>query len=130
MAELAKLTINVDEETLELLRAIDKKLDIIIERGVIGNVAPDAEENTFPDTEALPFPEPEKAEVKEEKPKLTVDDLRKKAVELSAAGKKAEVREIVKKFADRVTAIPEDKYEEVWVKLSKLEGKNGSKKGS
>ena len=43
-------------------------------------------------------------------------------VTLSAANKKAEVRAIVKEYADRVSAIPEDKLSEVWAKLKALEG--------
>lgn len=53
---------------------------------------------------------------------VELSDIQKKVVELSAAGKKAEVREIVKKYADRVSAIPADKTAEVWEQLTALEG--------
>lgn len=79
------------------------------------------DDSPLPDDDELPFDIEPKEETKEE-PKLTVEDLRKKAVTLSAAGKKDKVREIVKKYADRVTDLPEDKYEEVWKAFSKLEG--------
>lgn len=59
---------------------------------------------------------------KTEAPAVDRADVQKKVVELSAAGKKAEVREIVKAYADKVSAIPEDKLAEVLDKLSKLEG--------
>ena len=49
-------------------------------------------------------------------------DIQKAVVRLAAAGKKAEVREIVKGYADRVSAIPEDKRTEVLARLSALEG--------
>lgn len=73
-----------------------------------------------PEPTPLPTPEPEP----EPEPAQTVDkaDVQKKVVELSAAGKKAEVRDIVKSYAERVSAIPEDKLAEVMAKLEALEG--------
>lgn len=57
-------------------------------------------------------------------PAPTVDraDIQRKVVELSSAGKKAEVKAIVTGYADRVSAIPEDKLAEVFEKLNALEG--------
>ena len=49
-------------------------------------------------------------------------DVQRLVVELSAAGKKAEVKEIVMAYADRVSAIPEDKLAEVFEKLNTLGG--------
>lgn len=49
-------------------------------------------------------------------------DIQKAVVRLAAAGKKVEVREIVKGYADRVSGIPEDKRAEVLARLSALEG--------
>lgn len=70
-----------------------------------------------PETAEAPIEEPaeERAPVKRE-------DIQRKAVELSSAGKKAEVRDIVKAYADKVSAIPEDKLAEVFDKLTALEG--------
>lgn len=48
-------------------------------------------------------------------------DIQKKVVALSAAGKKAEVREIVTKYAGRVSAIPVEHTAEVWQQLCALE---------
>ena len=72
-------------------------------------------------------PVEESVEVKETpaaKPKSTVTqaDVQKKVVALSAAGKKDAVKEIVQKYAPRVSAIPEDKLAEVWQQLTALEG--------
>lgn len=53
---------------------------------------------------------------------VDLSDIQKKVVELSAAGKKAEVREIVKKYADRVSAIPAEHTAEVWEQLTMLGG--------
>ena len=58
------------------------------------------------------------------KPEQTVSraDVQRLVVDLSAAGKKAEVKDIVMAYADRVSAIPEDKLAEVYEKLNALEG--------
>lgn len=53
---------------------------------------------------------------------VQVEDIKKKVVELTAAGKKAEARAIIMEYADRVSAIPADKLSEVWDKLTALEG--------
>lgn len=54
----------------------------------------------------------------------TLGDVQRKVVELCgpAHGKKAEVREIVKAYAPKVTGIPADKLDEVMAKLTALEG--------
>lgn len=51
---------------------------------------------------------------------VTLSDIQQKVVTLSAAGKKAQAREIVKAYAERVTLLPKDKYAEVMGKLSAL----------
>lgn len=71
---------------------------------------------------AEPAPEPEQPAVKEDAPAVTLSDIQQKVVTLSAAGKKAEVRDIITAYASRVSAIPEDKVGEVWQKLTELEG--------
>ena len=53
---------------------------------------------------------------------IDLSDIQKKVVELSAAGKKAEVREIITKYANRVSAIPAEKTAEVWAQLTALKG--------
>lgn len=52
---------------------------------------------------------------------VALSDIQKKVVALSAAGKKAEVREIVTKYANRVSAIPVEHTAEVWQQLCALE---------
>lgn len=54
----------------------------------------------------------------------TLGDVQRKVVELCgpAHGKKAEVREIIKAYAPKVTGIPTDKLDEVMAKLMALEG--------
>ena len=52
---------------------------------------------------------------------MSLSDIQKKVVELSAAGKKAEVRDIITKYANRVSAIPAEHTAEVWDQLIGLE---------
>ena len=51
-----------------------------------------------------------------------MSDIQKRVVELAAAGKKAQVREIVKSYAERVSEIPEEKLAEVLGRLNALGG--------
>jgi hypothetical protein len=67
-------------------------------------------------------PEVPDGAIPETPPAPSTTDIQKVVVRLAAAGKKAEVREIVKGYADRVSAIPEDKRAEVLARLSALEG--------
>lgn len=75
---------------------------------------------TLPEVPATPEPE-KPAEAEKQAPAVSLSDIQQKVVALSAAGKKAEVRDIVTKYATRVSAIPEDKAAEVWEKLTALE---------
>lgn len=83
-------------------------------------VAPVAEAKEEPKAE--PAPEPEQPAAKEDAPAVSLSDIQQKVVTLSAAGKKAQVRDIITAYASRVSAIPEDKVGEVWQKLTELEG--------
>jgi hypothetical protein len=77
-------------------------------------VTEDAPEAPAPwEPDPSPFPD---------QPAIKHADVQKKVVELSAAGKKAEVKEIVTAYAKNVSGIPEDKLAEVWAKLTGLEG--------
>lgn len=55
-------------------------------------------------------------------PTHTREDVQRKVVELCAAGKKPEVKEIVNAYAERVGAIPENILGVVMAKLCALEG--------
>ena len=55
-------------------------------------------------------------------PQHTKAELQQKVVSLVSAGKKAEVKEVIQKYAPKVSEVPEDKVDEVWNLLSKLEG--------
>lgn len=71
----------------------------------------------LPKAEPVPFEQPEP-----ETPQYKPEDIQQKVVALSASGKKAEVREIVKSYAEKVSAIPADKFGEVMARLAGLEG--------
>lgn len=61
--------------------------------------------------------------VVDEKPAaVSQEDIQKKVSELLAAGKKAEIRTVIKAYAETVSSIPEDKRAEVLQKLTALEG--------
>lgn len=68
------------------------------------------------DPEAQPLPETPAA------PQHTKAELQPKVVSLVSAGKKEEVKEIIKQYAAKVSDIPENKVDEVWAKLEQLEG--------
>lgn len=59
----------------------------------------------------------------DEKPAaVSLDDIQKKVSQLLDAGKKNEVRTIIKAYAETVRTVPEDKRAEVLQKLTALEG--------
>ena len=73
--------------------------------------------------EEVPAPEAEQPTAAEPAaPAVSLSDIQQKVVSLSAAGKKAQVREVVMAYATKVSAIPADKVDEVWQKLTALEG--------
>jgi hypothetical protein len=78
------------------------------------------EVNTQPEAET-PAAATEASPATPEQPAVNLEDVRKLVVTLSAAGKKAEVKEIVQAVAPCVRDIPEDKLPEVWAALIALE---------
>lgn len=72
-------------------------------------------------TGAAPASNPDQVTMEEVIAEVTLSDIQQKVVTLSAAGKKAQAREIVKAYAERVTLLPKDKYAEVMGKLSALD---------
>lgn len=84
--------------------------------------APAAPKQTPPEPEKQQ-PEPEAPAASEKAaPAVKAEDIQAKVVELIGKGKKAEVKAIIKPYAERVNAVPEDKRAEVMAKLSALEG--------
>ena len=117
--------------TIELCAEDRARLDKILEALTGANKVEAKPEHPvitpFPEAPVVAEPVAEPEQPQEEKPVIvempvTVAEVQQKVVALSAAGKKTEVRTIVKAYADKVSAIPEDKLAEVWMKLSELEG--------
>lgn len=77
--------------------------------------------NPFPETPTA-AEEPSEAPTEEAEPTVTMEMLTNKALTLSANGKRDQVKEIVHVYAPKVTALPEDKWVEVYKKLTALEG--------
>lgn len=83
---------------------------------------PEHHGNTQPEPETQKQPQKtEPASVKKEEPQVSVDDIRNLVVELTRKGKKEQTREIVNAYAATVSAIPAEKYGEVFGKLKELE---------
>lgn len=84
-----------------------------------------AETNTKETTYIKEETQPEPQETPEnEAPAPTVShgDIQRLVVSLCNAGKKAEVKDIINKYANRVSEIPEEKLDEVHGLLTALEG--------
>lgn len=110
---------------------IDKVIELLtLSTGQRCQGCADAVQEAFTATKPIEFtkdtPEEEKpvepAQEPETAPQVTKADIQQKVIQLSAAGKKAQVREIVTAVANKVSDIPEDKLAEVWAKLNALEG--------
>lgn len=119
--------------TIELCQEDRNRLDTLLAVALelagkhvneVAPVAPYEAADAAPEVAAVTAPaEPETpVEVAEAPtaPKYTMTDVQQLVVSLSAAGKKDQVREIVKAYAERVTRIPEDKFGEVMDKLNAL----------
>lgn len=81
---------------------------------------PTVETETEPAEETEPVNEPEK-EPEPVKEEYTLVDVRGKLSELTKAGKKAKVQELIKSFGvDKLSQIPADKYAEVMEKAGEI----------
>ena len=130
MSNSILVTLELDDKTREQLDGIGKKLDAILEVLQTGavptplksfeNRPQEAVKEAVEETPTEELEKPESAEI--QKKSIGLEDVQKKVVELAAAGKKSQVREIVNEYAARVSAIPADKVAEVWDRLTALEG--------
>lgn len=117
-------------DQLEKLGAVLEKLDDILvamqnlgdRLGASTESPQSAPERTEIESKETLAPEVEQATATNEPARVVkLSDIQQKVVELSAAGMKAQVRDIVKAYAEKVSAIPEDKLQEVWAQLDSLE---------
>lgn len=117
MKESIKLdTSGMDEKLDAVLAGINALMDgiqDILRRLPLPEGAAPAEQ---PAPQPAPDPEPEQA------PRYTLEDVRRKVIELTTAGHKAQAREIVKDYAETVSGLPEDKFQEIMDRLTALEG--------
>lgn len=88
------------------------------------NNTPEQNEPTAAPWEPQEAAEPAPAEPEPAKPSVTLEQIQQKVVKLAAAGKKAEVREIVTAYGAKVSDLKDqpEKWDEVWGKLTALEG--------
>lgn len=135
------IKIELGEESRKLLASIDGTLlNLLKEIRIVSDTtecirlalasagtpydAPAPEQPQEPEEEEAPAPLSQDVIMPTPEPrKVDRETVRKLVVDLSATDKKAQVREIVKAYAESVTAIPEDKLPEVWDKLTELEAK-------
>lgn len=122
--EFAKLRVEPKPETDPVQKALAETLAKAEEAVEAPKNAPGAAEASAPTTTP-----PEEEKPKEEKPtqpaptkKVDRAELRAKVIELSAKGLKEQTREVVRAYAQTVTAVPEDKLAECYEKLVALEG--------
>lgn len=106
----AVLTKALNIEPAEPTKQPEIEAEKPIEQTTEATVPPEAEQPTADEKPA-----------QNEAPAVTVADLQQKIVSLAAAGKKAQVREIVTAYAAKVSDIPADKLAEVFEKLKALE---------
>ena len=109
-------------EALEKTRVMPAEIPAVEQEEPQPEPSPETEEQE-PAEEAVEAVNEETAPEPVEEPAkvVTLADIQKKVVELSAAGKKAEVRDIITKYANRVSAIPAEHTAEVWGQLIRLE---------
>lgn len=124
-ARLDKLTAALEQLAPITVQVADIPLDIMpTNNGIgLGKMADTEDHGDF--VEIVTEPEETEAPAAPEEPAApqhTKAELQPKVVSLGSAGKKEEVKEIIKQYAAKVSDIPEDKVDEVWAKLEQLEG--------
>lgn len=65
---------------------------------------------------------PPETETTQNEPTVSKQDILQKVIALCGAGKKAEAKDIITTYADSVSDLPEETLDEVWDKLTALEG--------
>ena len=126
------LEIKIVLEAAELAAAMQRLAEALEGRGVMPQPDPAPEapapkpEAEAPEAQTAPEPEAAQPEKPAEKAaplaEATLADVRSTFIALSSAGLKQQAREIVLKYADKLSNIPADKCAEVLAKLKKLEG--------
>ena len=133
-ARLDKLTAALEKISVQAVAAEPAEPDEV--QQALTEVLAKAETPTAPTEEPAKVETPkaeetlteatETSEAPAEEPKVTLEQIQQKVVQLCAAapGKKAQVRAIITAHAPTVTALKDqpDKWDEVWEQLTALEG--------
>lgn len=119
--EADKTLLNVLERLATALERFNDLPDQPVETPTESVPTPEPVQAEKPEPKPEPMPEPEQPEP--EQPIVTIDQIRKMVVTLSAKGqeKKDAVRDIITAYGRNVSAVPQDKYPEVLAKLTALQ---------
>jgi hypothetical protein len=123
-----------EQQTIDLDAVQQKLAETMAKASTHASTPKNTVEEAEPSTQATTPSEEEKPTEEEitqaeetvepAKPTVTLEQIQQKVVQLAAGGngaKKAKVREIVNAYAKKVSDLPEDKWTEVWDKLTALE---------
>ena len=128
LVDLATAHANIEPDDLQkqLAETLKKMEPAEAPKNAPGAAQAETPADTQPKQEAATDAEPTQPDEAEDAPApaVTREQIQQKVVQLSVAAngsKKAKVREIVNLYAKNVSGIPEDKFAEVWDKLTALE---------
>jgi hypothetical protein len=126
-ARLDKIIEGLSNITAPNTTIMTQKVEELTEKPPVAQEIPEThtDDNAAPAEEVAPQPEPVEETPTQMKPLVTHDMIRQKVTKLMASGdpqKKDATRNIVKAYANNVTNLPEDKWPEIWEKLTALEG--------
>lgn len=110
--------------TIDLTEEDRSRLDTII--NLLEQVTRSAPAQTPSVSEVSAEPEPPQEVVQAldtaQTSEITPEDIQKMTMKLIRAGKKTETKKVVSEYAERISAIPEDKLTECLARLQALEG--------
>ena len=126
-ARLDKIIEGLSNLTAPAITIVPQKVEAPVEETTVPQEATEThtDENVTSAEEVASQPEPVEDIPTQMKPLVTHDMIRQKVTQLMASGdpqKKDATRNIVKAYANNVTSLPQDKWPEIWEKLTALEG--------
>lgn len=126
-ARLDKIIEGLSNLTAPAITIVTQKVEAPAEETTVPQEATEThtDENVTSAEEVASQPEPVEDIPTQMKPLVTHDMIRQKVTQLMASGdpqKKDATRNIVKAYANNVTSLPQDKWPEIWDKLTALEG--------
>lgn len=87
--------------------------------------AADTPQSPAPDTTPAPAEKPAESSAEPSAPRCTRTDVQAAVIRLVNAGQKVQARQVIRSYADKVSALPEEVLDEVLQKLRQLEEQNG-----